>query len=374
MKIIIKSVLTIILCACMLIQTGCWDQKQYEEIGFILQMGFETDPNGKLLMSLTYPVVSEDIEKKVNFLYTSSEKLIRASREKLRDVAGKNLQGGKIQLVYFSKEIARKGINQFFEVFLRDPENPLLANVVIVDGSPKEMMELSLDYKDKPRSAIYMNELLRDARRRLSTPETRIYDFTIYKYAKTIDPVTPLIKYNNKNIEVAGSALFSGDQFVGEIDADQSILLNVLMSKKGEFEYTAHGHILGEGNSIKEGAIILATGNTRKVKINVTEKIPSINITLNIKAHLVENDGEHSLDETRNKEKLEKSIEDQMKNDFLKLIRQLQDAGSDPVGFNEMLRSKKNSYWKTINFKEIYKDIDFKVDVNLNIESYGTIK
>jgi spore germination protein len=338
-------------------------------------MGLETGPDGKLLFSMTSPVVSQDAQSKSEFLYTSSENLIRSSREKIRNTQGKLLQGGKIQLVYFSKELAQKGINEFLEIFIRDPENPLLANVVIVDGSPKEMMESSLEFKDKPRPAFYVNNLLLDARRRSAAPEMRIYNFSILSYSKTIDPVAPLIRYDKKKIEVIGSALFSGDKMVGDINTDQTILLNLLMGKSRDGGYTYREEDPnGEGESLKKGTVILMKKPKCKIKIETSGSSPVINIKLSINAFLNEDSGPRNLDDSEKKAKLEEAIADSVKTDVLTLLKQLQTIGSDPIGFGEILRSKQNEYWKSVDWKEKYKSAAYDLDVKLNIKSYGTMR
>lgn len=374
MRMILRSIIIALMCICLLIQTGCWDRKLYEEIGFILQMGLETGHGGELIYSVTSPVVAPEVKEKVEFIHTSKERLIRASRERVRDVSGKLMEGGKLQHVYFSKALAETGINEFFEIFFRNPENPLLANVIVVDGSPKEMMELSLEFEDKPRSALYVSELLADAHRSYHAPETRIYDFSILNYSETIDPVAPLFRYSKENIRVSGSALFSGDKMVGEIDTDQTMLLTALMGKKDWGEYIYEEQDSHEtGKKIKRGAAMLITGSKRKVKIYTSGKVPVIDINLELKAFLHEYAGNHNLDESENKKRLEEAVARSIKADSLKLLNHLQNLGTDPIGFGEILRAKQNKYWKSVKWKEVYKDASFKMDVKMNIESYGAI-
>ncbi len=369
-----KFCLVLFLMAGILMQTGCWDQKQYEDIGFILQMGLEKEKN-KLLLSMTAPVVSPDVEKKVEFLYTSDEAMVRSSREKLRDRSGKMLQGGKIQILYFSKELAQEGINEYMDIFLRDPENPLLSNVVVVDKSPKEMMELSLDFKDKPRSAIYAAELLRDARRRLSIPETRIYNFNILYYSKTIDPVTPLFRYDDKNFIASGSAVFNGDKMVGEVDPDQTKLLNILIGKKQTFEYFYRESVPSEiKDTLKHGASIYMMPKKSKINVYIESKKPVLDLTLRFNASMDEFSGKNKLDQKGYQDKVEKAVSQALYNDIYKLLTTLQQVGADPIGFGEKVRSTQNQYWKSVNWKEVYKSARIKLNVGVNIETYGTIR
>ncbi|MCX8132236.1 MAG: Ger(x)C family spore germination protein [Clostridia bacterium] len=373
MRYLAKKITIIALCIFLLFQTGCWDQKIYEDIGFILQMGLELDKEKKLLYTVSVPVVAPDIEKKVEILSTSKN-LLRESRETLRRVSGRNIEGGKTQHIYFSRELAERGTDELLEIFMRSPENPLLANVIVVDGSPKEMMEFSADFKDKPRPALYINDLLENTRQNSFIPETRVYDFLICQNAKTTDPVTPLFRYSKKEVQAAGSALFSGDRMVGELDEAETGLLHALMATKRKVQYIYKEQDTQENpNKIKKGAAILLKKIKRKVKIDIENGIPKIVIKLNLKASLDEYDEEHNLDDLESKRKLEKAVALSIKEDCTKLLEKIQKTGSDPLGFSEMIRVKHNKYWKSVQWKEIYSQVSFNVEAELMFEFYGAI-
>ncbi len=373
MTIIMKRILVMIMCMTLLILTGCWDQKIYERIGFILQLGLELDQDEKLVYTATIPIIGPDIKGNVD-VFTTSRNLLREAREEVRHVSGKAVEGGKTQHIYFSKELAQKGINQFFEIFLRQSENPLLANVIVVDGSPKEMMELSAQFENKPRPAAYVNDLLVNARQNSYIPETRIYDFSILAYSKTIDPITPLVRYNRKHIEIAGSALFSGDKMVGEINTAETGILHALLGTDNTIQYMYRDQEEErETSQIKEGVALSIKGAKRKVEINTEGETPQIDIKLDLKASLAEYGVGHSMDNPEAKKRLEEAVSKSIQKDCLEVLAYLQEVGSDPLGVGEMIRAKHNPYWKSVEWKEVYGAAIFNVEVKLLFEFYGTI-
>lgn len=357
-----------------LFQTGCWDQKLFEEIGFVLQMGLELNDKGDLVYSATLPVVTEKAEGKTEFFQTTSENLIRASKEKIRNTSGKKIQGGKVQFLYFSKELANKGIYEFFDIYFRDPEKPLLANVIVVEGSPKEMLELSNKLENKALPELYIANLIVDARLRNIIPETRIFDFAIQYCSKTIDPATPLFKFNEKGIEISGTALFNKDKMVGQIDDKQSMILNALKGNKGEFEYIYKGDELQkERDMIKKGAAITLLISKPDIKIDVTGEVPVINIKQSFNGILDESSLSNTLDKPEVQKQFEEVIGEALKKDMTALIEYLQEVESDPIGFGEIVRAKHNEYWKKVNWKEKFKQAEIKLDIKVNLRSYGTL-
>ncbi|MCT8975066.1 Ger(x)C family spore germination protein [Clostridium sp. CX1] len=378
MKPIKKLITIMIMLSIAVFQTGCWDQKIYEKIGFMLQLGLELDEAGEVQYTTSVPLISptvkaQESQEKTEIL-TTKINLLREGRDKARQVSGKTIEGGKIQQIFFSEGMAMKGINNFLEVFLRSPENPLLANVIVVEGSPYELMKLSENFKNKPRPTFYVNGLLESARKNSYVPETRVSHFTILTCSKTIDPTTPLLRYSSEQIQVAGAALFSGDKMVGKIDIKDAALLNGLIGVKEDINYVYQGpYSYKEQEDIKSGAAIVMKNKNRKIQVTTEGDKTIINIKLDFKGYLNEYSGELDLTNPEDKKKLEDAVGQFLKKDYVKLLKYLSQVGSDPVGFGEILRTKENKYWKSIKWKDLYKYAYFNVEAKINFDFYGAV-
>jgi spore germination protein len=368
-----KLLLLIILLCTTIVQTGCWDQKIYEKIGFILQMGVESEENGKLLYTVGIPVVSPEAEQKFEVLSATITHM-REGRDKVRQASGKAVEGGKTQQVFFSEALASQGIEEYLEIFLRSSENSLLANVVIVEGSPNELIKVSGELKDKPRPTFYVNSLLDSARKNSFTPETRISQFSILTHSRTIDPVVPLISFNTKEIKIKGAALFSGDKMVGKIDTKEMGMLNALKGEKKDISYIYQGQYSDKSpKDLKRGSTILMKTKKRKVDMKIEKDLPVIDIKLEFKGSLNEYSGELKLDNPEEKKKLEESIAESIEKECTRLLKHLVEAEADPIGFGEVARTKHNKYWKSVNWKDAYKDAVFNVEAKIKIEFYGAV-
>jgi len=62
-----------------------------------------------------------------------------------------------------------------------------------------------------------------------------------------------------------------------------------------------------------------------------------------------------------------------LRRDFMNLLKYLQEIGSDPVGFGEIIRAKHNEYFKSVSWKTVYPKVKFDIDVKINIEFYGAL-
>jgi spore germination protein len=353
---------------------GCWDGKIIEQIGFITVMGIESSPTGELNLTYGMPAIDPTTKSTGEVLDTTAD-LLRIGRDKFRLQSAKTIEGGKVQFFLFSKEFAEKfNITNINEVFERDPSNPILAWVAVVDGSPRNLLHLSVEYKDKPRASTYITQLLERAAASAYTPETRAYEFDIINFAPGIDNITPLIRFDSKAVEVKGSALFSSGKMVGTIDTRQTGLLMSMMKTLKHKKYTYIASDISENtNTAKQGLAILLGQNSKKINISIQDNKPVVDIYLDFYGYIDEYKWDNLNDETKIK-KLNNHIQGEIQGDCQRILTTLQEMDSDPIGIGDMIRAKDNNYWKRVNWHEVYKTATITAHVKFNIIQYGAIQ
>lgn len=365
-----------ILCHILLIPvflfSGCWDQKIIEKAGIVLQVGIETAPGNKLLVTNVFPAFDSKIRNQDEII-TTEVNLLRESREKARMVTDKKVEGGKIQQVLFSKEIAGQGIQDLLEVFQRDPLNSPLAQLVVVDGSPKELLERAQNFVGKSRSVFYIDQLLAGNVNYFYIPETSIYDFTIHALAPGLDPVTPLLKLESDEIRILGSALFSGEKLVGELDTQQTALLMAMMGQAPKTGFTFIASGFKRESPLKKGLAYTIKESRRRIRLEMHGRRLVIDIVLDFRGTLDEYD-QDMLDEASAQQEIEEQLSSEIKEMCLGILGYTQRIGSDPIGIGDLVRAKYYSAWKTMDWKEVYQDAVVNVMVKADIQQFGLIK
>lgn len=357
-----------------LILTGCWDQKIYEQIGFILEVGIEEgDVENEYHITYTSPVFGSTEKEKVEVIHTTSG-ILRGARENARRMSARQLEGGKIQQIIFSEELAKKGIHQMMEIFERDSTNPTLAWVVIAEGSPMEIFEKGLKFKDKPRIAIYINQLLEGGTKSSYVPHTKVYDFDINYYVPGLDPITPIIKLMPNDVQIVGTALFDGDKMVGKIDTQSTALLLAMKGMMKTTEYiTSISNSTEEAENKKKYLAVVLKNAKHNIKVTIKNNKPEVYIKLDFKANLDEYEWDHVGEEAEIK-KLEKYLTQAIESQCMEVLQYTQEVGSDPIGIGDIVRAKHNEYWDRVEWKDVYSDITFNVEAKVKIQQYGTVK
>lgn len=358
--------------------TGCWDQKIFERTGFILMTGFETDEAGRLFITSVIPVI--DPEKKSQMeIFSEYANSFREAREKIDLSSSSRVEAGKIQQMLFSTQVAEEGIIDFFEVLIRNAESPLLANLTIVDGSPEELMRRANEFENKQRSVYYINYLIENARKSGYLAELRTYRFDINYHSQTIDSVLPVIRLSGNEIEVGGSALFSGSRMVGKINVIQSgLLLTILGGKKPlHFFINEKGpdndFIATERNDQNKQTAIILKNRSRKFDIRIEDDIPKIKIKMKFNASVASTSHDYKLNDEESEKLLEAKLNKALEIEYARLVKYMQECGSDPIGFGEKIRVKFYDYWKSVNWEKVYKNAEISVEAEADIVSYGAV-
>jgi spore germination protein len=373
----LRNIISLILILIILLNTtGCWDQKIYEESGFALQVGFEIDDEDKLLMSFTIPVLDEKATEKTELIYSNAN-MLREFREKARKTSAKTIEGGKIQQVLISESLAKKGIHSLIEILEREPTNPTIAYVLVVEGSPKDLLKRAQTFGDKPPlPSIYLHQLIESNVRSSYIPETRIFRFTTVYFAPGIDPVTPTLKFNNENgkgLEVTGSALFLGDKMVGKINTEQTCLLLAMMGRMNKSVFVSKNLLNPKNENFKTGCAVSIKKSKRSVKVKLINSRPTVDIDLNFKVILAEYKWNRDYNEDMQKY-IEDTLAMEIKDKCEHILEYTQEVGSDPLGIGDIIRSKYNDYWDKIRWEDQYKNVTFNVKVKVDISNYGIIR
>jgi spore germination protein len=373
----LKRILILILCIVLMVSSaGCWDQKIYENSGFVLQVGFDSNGPDKILMSFLTPVV-DPIAKEPSELIYAKENLVRKFREDARKTSDKLIEGAKIQQVLISDSLAKEGINNLLEVIEREPTDPPITYIVVVEGNVLEMEKAAKQFADKPpRPAFYINDLIKNNIKFSYIPESRVFQFSTKYFSPGIDPIVPMMKLQadkGRGIEVTGTALFSGDKMVGKIDTIQTPMLLAMMGNMKSTTFISKKIAETNSENKKSGCAVTFNKAKRKLSVKIINNTPVVDISLAFSGSIGEFQWNHNYDEEL-QSSLEKKLSSEIKQICEDILKYTQEVGSDPIGIGDIVRANYDSYWQKVKWEDTYKDVIFNVKVNVNILNHGAIR
>lgn len=340
--------------------SGCYDQQVFENTAIIIYAGAESSTDNRILFSFG-ATENEDRKGKLRIL-SKRDKLMENAIATLNANTEDPLREGKIQHILFSEEFAEKGISKVPDTNRLEASNRFLADYVITEGSPKELMKVLQTKELKSNAYGYLGELLENAASAGLCPNTLYHEFNIDLNTEGIDPILPLITYNSKKetITVKGTALFDEDRMTGILNTVESRYLSLLTASAENVTVK----IPNLTSETKDIALHICDMN-EKTKVNV--KNDTVYITLNLRLTSFFNAGDWATLSDKSKSSITKKTEKTVARRCEKIFHDLQKCNADPFAVEASLRGYHNEFYQTHNGKEAYRNAIVKVIVHNHI-------
>ncbi|PEF50428.1 MULTISPECIES: Ger(x)C family spore germination protein [Bacillus cereus group] len=363
-----------VLCCIMLsvfIMTGCFDQRNIEDVSLTLVLGLDLDRNNNLLVYMSSPVFNKEAKVKEEITGVKSV-TVRNSRDKFDATVMALTSGSKTQIFLVGKRLLKqKNWMKYLDPFYRDPKNTVTSRVVAVDGPVSDVIYYTP--KDKPRLPLYLTKLVETAALRNITVKTTLQDLHEQLVDKGITASITEMKKKNR-IWVTGTELLDEKgRYKLTLEPDENKLLRILQQRiTGEFSFTMP--IKLESDS-QDKDWISFTAYSIKVKTKVRYDNKFI-FNTNIKMKVAVTERLFSFNTRRDAAKLQKAIETKLEADIKQLTKKIQAANIDPIGYGRYARSYTYPEWKKVQNewnRELAKG-DINIKVNVEIGAMGTIK
>ncbi|MGG0657677.1 Ger(x)C family spore germination protein [Rummeliibacillus pycnus] len=360
---------TIVCMLSVVLLAGCWDERLYKNLAVISIAGIEGHM-GELKAYYAYPSSPNDPTK---VAIVESEGLTpRDVRNKADLKTALTLDLSELSTYLMAEESAHDDIYPFLDIFFRNAQNPVTTKFAITKGSPKDFIDVK---KPLPSGlGAYYQDFIESVERDSVFPKgLDIQQAGSMLFEEGQDLVLPYLNRDEKNKTpiAEGLALFNGRKFTGTTLGLRDSLLLVLAAY-GKADYARLSYIFEEKDK-KTPLTVDIIRYKKKIKIQEQGKSAKVYLNSTFEVNIDEYPLDH-ISEKKVKNKLEKFLEKKIKNETLKMMKKCQDASSDPIGIGKKARISRSKIWKEGHWKEVYKTLDFKVNVNVKIIRSGILK
>ena len=349
--------------ACSFLLAGCWDEQLQKDLAIVPLVGYEGEP-GKLTGYYTKLGVTSGSAS-----YSTVEGngvSIRDSRLDANQKTNETLSVTQLEVILLAGETARSNIIEIFNSSFRAPSSRLSSRFVVVEGEMAPYMEKTEEMPvDLPDYYINMLEA--------AISFSIIPDIDIQKVAQlinddAIDLALPFVKMSETTStpEVSGVALFSNKVFTGHtLDSEESTIVQVLYKKPGKHTLFTY---MWEKDDKSYPITVILTSYKRKWDIQDSK----IDATYKMKLNVDEFAHDH-LDEDKTRTEVEKFLSKELTKDFNKVIKKLQEAKSDAVGFGRTVRAFHPHLWDKGKWQDTFSELDINIKVEAEITRTGIL-
>lgn len=374
MKFYIIGILGLIL----IVTSGCMDAQTLEGSGIMNVYGIDEAENGQLNTTSTFYEFGSQ-EESISRIVSGQGKTLMEGQKQMNYKLDFQLDPSTIQLELFGNDTAENGIIPYLRHASRSPSasnNRLLA---ISDTTANELMT-----KVKKLPGFRVNTALTNMINVNSEqdviPKMTLHQFQRIYYDQGVDPVLPVLSYQNQEPRLRALALFQGDKLAGQIPIDQAFYINILHhnihSLKQEVPlprqpFKKYLREKSENDQDDIHTVFNIKKGTSKTKL-VDKQHVTFHTQFNFDVQLLELTENVELDERSAISTLEQEIEKTIQEQYEQLLTTLQKQNVDPMGYGQIYNAKKrHGTLMESEWRDKFPDINVDVDVDVDILNQG---
>ncbi len=386
---------------------GCQGPKETDEVAFIFALGLDKDGQDKV--KVTYRIlIPRAASSQANGAQPPRSPVVSNSIIAPNTAEAFNLLGSTIsrfpnlmhlKAIAISEELARSGISEPISALVRYREYRGTVYIVVVKGRADEFFEKNLPKLDYFPTKFW-ETFMQSAKNNSYYSQSDLHDFYLHLKSPGASPYAAYVGINalagvdrpaaqateqdrtnaylpggiprtgdENQIEIAGTALFSGYKMVGTIDTKQTRTLAILQNtfEQGFFVLSDP---LDPGKKIN---VNLRNGSKPAIKASLINGKAFYTIKVFLEGEISAIPSGISYEKTENRQLLEAAISSLIKEQVLELIRYTQKLGSDAAGLGRYLRPEFASYeeLRQANLIELFRTADVQVEVTTELRRTG---
>lgn len=352
-----KAFKLIILVISLLCLSGCYDNIELNNLAIISGIGIDYHDNNYYL---TYEILN-DIKTSENT--TMKSYTIMGSGKNLPDAftdanykVGKKPYFAHLKIVLYSDTIIKNHLDKISDFLIRDTAiRDEFIPIAVKDVSPDEILKHNSD--NIPVVSDFIMNLINNEKYNNNLAVTDVYQIFLAKLiSNNKDAIISSLTFNDQEeITLSNFAIFNGYKKVNELSINDSRLYNLLSQNTFSASFN-------KKYDNKNFAITI-TGSKTDIDVSNDE----ININLNLKGRVIENNPNLDLKEEKTYKKINEDFEKVIKNDVENFIKVLQENNSDILGFQEIYYKKYRKENKGLWLKS---KINVQVDLKVNTKGF----
>ena len=363
--------------------TGCFNYKELNNYAIATGMAIDLSNEGyevSFLISNSPKSNTSSSHDYRNVIYSGKGKTIYECVKQIGMISPKEIYIGHLSIVLLSEEVAKNGINESIEFLLQEPRSKKNFYIALTkNDKAKDVLAITSPLTDFPSQNIATN-LKTTSHLQGSVVATDFNKllFNTVNFGTDIYLSGFKIKGNKKDgssedniesnipkayVELTPLAIFNKNKLVYWTSFSESKGINIINDNINNIYFNI---------KCKDGYIVIETDRL-KTDLNI-DKNKEVFIKTTGKASINEVTCDIDLNKQDELKKIEKKIEKKIKSLEYKAINKTKEYNADLFATElKYYRNYPQEYKKISNWEKLYKDINFNLNVNVKLNSTGSI-
>lgn len=374
-----------------LLLTGCWNYRELNSLAIVTALAIDKADDeyevSVLIANGKNTQTSPKEGQSQTVVYSGKGKTISRALKRINLKIPKDAYLGHLGVVIISEKIAKDGMLDILDFLIRDPESVKRFYLILSkDYDAKDIIQILSPLESFPGQSIATNIATSKDLQAISTSIT-YSKFIENLLKKGKEPVLPTITITgnekkgskNKILETSNPdaktkletvALFKKDQLLGYTTEDESRGINIISNQVEEMITT---YPCGKGNIVVNLSNIKTT-----IDNELKNKKPQVTIHVKATGSIQEITCKKDIKQPEVINQIKKDTEKSLKKQIKKALQIAQkEYQTDVFGFGNLFYKKYPKYFSTVEKKwnkEIFPNIDVKIDTNIKLPTKGSIE
>jgi spore germination protein KC len=380
---------------CMILSTvllsGCWDRAELQDLDIVNAIGIdEGGDNLENRYRVTVQVINEGqiasaagqggkAQVAPVTTYSATGSTVAEALRKIAPKSPQELFFPHVQLMVIGEELARKkGIQDLFDWIERDSKFRTLFPILIVrNNTAKTLLQITTPLEDVPSAKIigglesttkiwgeYASTRADQVIQQLGGEGANLTGVQITGDPKEGNKLTNVQQISPKTtMEIRGLAIFKKGRLKKWLDEDSARGATWINNelKKTIVDLNCEKK--------KKGIAVDVMRSNTKIKSEIKNKKPVIQITVRSEGHISEVHCPIDLGKHETIEKLENQMEKEIKDEVMVALKDAKKQKTDIFRFSEYINRENPKLWKKIN-KKWDDEIFPETEVNVNVQAF----
>jgi spore germination protein KC len=373
-----KQVAIFVITGLLFILSGCWDQRELMERGFVLGSAIDQEEDQlKLTVQFYRPSPTEGAgggagEEPANF-HITSQTISEGARNIVNHV-GRRANWSHMQVIVIGEETAKaRNLSDLLGFFYREQEPRATTHIVIGQGKGSDYLDIKPIFEDS--SGRQLHEIQRFSHEVTGhAKETTIHDLSLQMKSELGISIIPYVTKVKEKIETApiiGVAIIKNDKMVDELSGIETQSLLVLREEYNRANWRLPCEN-GNKNQYDNIEVFLLDSN---ISPKIEGDKVTVDVSLNFEVTLREIVCNTELETVDDVEKYVQYIQEQLEKNLMNTIQKLQENKVDAINIGSRVYQDNPKLWKKVkkDWDQLFAESQYVFDITVDMEGSGII-
>lgn len=388
-----RGVILLLIIIMLVVNSGCSNHIELNKLGIISAIAFDLDESNQWVLTFQI-IIPKSTQSKSGgggspvTIFSTKGKTILEAIQKSDLEAPRQLFFSHTRVIIISQRVAKYGVNQIVDAYLRSYESRETTNVLISDGEAKKVLEILTPVENIPGNAIsnltsgqgdkqtnLVQSKLLDLISTMANPSasSTLQEIKIMGEPEGQNSLDALKETRNSAVlKLDRVGVFKQDKLAGWLSRKESRGIPWITNhlKRTTIVFSCEG----ESGSDQLSSFLVEKSRT-KLKPSISNGHLFMSVEIDAKGNLIETACNLDLKKPATLNKLEKHIQEQIKKDVENSFQAVKKMKADTLGFGDKFHKSYPQSWKklSMNWENEFAEIRLDVKVHVTIRRTGMI-